>query len=185
MAQYLKGNDPIGDTAIFDWTMMGGSVFQPTCHLGICDVVGMALVPFDEEIDANLHGFRDWIGRLRLRLVRLVPDWAHFWKQIIKKSDSKWLELLFSCFSCFLGRIYWIMNLFFEYWMIHSLISCAPFERWVCSCDSDCLVQQVFQDAEQNKREVEPCWEWHASCLLFFLNILDLFQNSKVREVSR
>ncbi len=27
MANYLKGNDPIGDKPIFDWTMtMGGSV---------------------------------------------------------------------------------------------------------------------------------------------------------------
>ena len=27
MANFLKGNDPIGDTPIFDWTMiMGGSV---------------------------------------------------------------------------------------------------------------------------------------------------------------
>ena len=27
MANYLKGNEPIGDTPIFDWTMiMGGSV---------------------------------------------------------------------------------------------------------------------------------------------------------------
>ncbi len=27
MTEYLKGNDPIGDTPIFDWTMiMGGSV---------------------------------------------------------------------------------------------------------------------------------------------------------------